>query len=60
MKYTVTYTLEVTDILDSEAVNEADLANLDLKHLAEVAKKELCVDDVVVSNYNMTGRVSDG
>lgn len=51
MKYTVTYTLEVTDILDSECASEKDLANLDLDWLAEIAAKELLVDNVVVRDY---------
>lgn len=51
MKYTVTYTLKVTDILDSEEVSEEWLADLNLKHLTEVSKEQLNVDDVLVSKY---------
>ena len=42
MEYTVTYTLEVTEIYkDNPEINETALANIDLEILAEEAWKPL-------------------
>ena len=51
MKFTVTYTLEVTEIHDDRFLDEEDFAKQEMEKLANCARKLLAADHVIAKDY---------